>query len=43
LAGLNALQGESLQDEPCPMGDEPLLPIGAGIYPAPKWGFFNKP
>ena len=28
---------------PCPMGGKPLLPIGAGIYPAPKWGFFNTP
>jgi len=31
LAGLNALQGESLQDEPCPMDDKPLFTIGAGI------------
>jgi hypothetical protein len=26
-----------------PMDDKPLLPIGAGIHPAPKYGFFNKP
>jgi len=32
LAGLNALQGESLRDEPCPMSKKALFPIGAGIY-----------
>ena len=25
------------------MSDKLLLPIGAGIYPAPKWDFFNTP
>lgn len=25
------------------MSDKLLLPIGAGIYPAPKYGFFNEP
>ena len=49
MAGLNALQGESLsfdtesqdevQDEPCPIDDELLSPIGAGIYPASKLSF----
>ena len=24
---------------PCPMGDKSLLPIGAGIYPAPECSF----
>jgi len=43
LAELNALQGESLQDEPCPMGDKLWSPIGAGIYPAQNYSFFNTP
>ena len=48
LAGLNALQGESLQDEPCPMGDKPLDLIGAGILtwisviPSQKAWFFQQ-
>jgi len=25
------------------MGDESFTFIGAGIYPAPKYGFFNEP
>jgi len=43
LAGLNALQGEFLQDEPCPMVDKPLLPIGREFIPPQSIAFSTSP